>query len=402
MLKSREKLNERILLLISRLEERRPLYDELNEKYNIPISLTADICTNREDISGVNDFIAFALLDGLAPSETRKYFTEEEIKIFSQQKLAYEEFEPPLIFNDMVQVASDQWIGKISAQDLMRLKDAQIIKYNENTQRTMRRIIHGENRYYRIALNNKSVTEIKESLSNGSYIPDDITLNMPIESTEFTFSNGKITITEFDKLDILDGYHRYIAISRLITEDKNFDYPMELRLVSFSEEKAKQFIYQKDQKTKMRQIDSNSMNQYNPANIIVNQLNSEPSSNIQGMINRNGGQISFMELSAMIDYYWFRETGKVSRKDILSTKKEIQDKFNVLISSDLNWADHTFTTKELSAIIYCFYFYDEDYIEYINKLLPVLDNIPSELFGMSNGRVRRKLINEFKNILGKG
>lgn len=398
MLKSREKLNDRIVLLISRLEERRPLYDELNEKYNIPISLTADICTNREDISSVGDFIAFAMLDGLSQNEVKKYFTEEEIKVFSKQKLAHEEFELPLVFNDMVQVAPDQWIGKISARELMRLKDAQIIKYNENTQRTMRRIIHGEDRYYRIALNNKSVTEIKESLSNGSYIPDDITLNMPFESTEFAYSNGKITITELDMLDILDGYHRYIAISRLITEDKNFDYPMELRLVSFSEEKAKQFIYQKDQKTKMRQVDSNALNQYSPANIIVNQLNTEPSSNIQGMIGRNGGNINLTELSAMIDYYWFRGVGKVSRKDILVVKKEIQDKFNAFISSDLKWADHVFTVKEIAAIMYCFK-YEDDYLNSINKLFNVIDNMPSELFTLPNGKVRRKLINEFKNML---
>lgn len=400
MLKSREKLNERIMLLISRLEERRPLYEELNEKYNIPISLTADICTNREDISGVNDFIAFALLDGLSSNEVNKYFTEEEIKVFSKQKLEHEEFELPLIFQNMTQIAPDQWIGKITARELMRLKNAQVIKYNENTQRTMRRIIHGENRYYRIALNNKSVEEIKESLENGSYIPDDITLNMPIESTEFSFNGDKIIITELDKLDILDGYHRYIAISRLITSNKNFDYPMELRLVTFSEEKAKQFIYQKDQKTKMRQIDSNSMNQYSAANIIVNQLNSEPSSNIQGMINRNGGQISFMELSAMIDYYWFRGSGKVSRKEILMIKKELQDKFNAFIFSDLSWANHIFSVKEIAAIMYCFR-YEDKYIESINKLLPMLNEIPSELFGISNGKVRRKLINEFKNKLGE-
>lgn len=41
---------------------------------------------------------------------------------------------------------------------------------------------------------------------------------------------------------------------------------MEIRIVSFTEEKAKQFIYQKEQKTKMKQIDSAAMNQYSPAN----------------------------------------------------------------------------------------------------------------------------------------
>lgn len=397
MKQSREKLNERIRLLISRLKERRTLYDYLKETYNIPISLSADICAARTDISGESDFIAFAMLNGLAENEVKKYFTDAEIKTLKKQKLADDKFELPLIFEDMTQIAPDQWIGKITAKELMRLKDAQIIKYNENTQRTMKRVVHGENRYYKIMLNNKSVNEIKESFENGSYISDDITLNMP-ESTEFEYSKGKIIITELDKLDILDGYHRYIAISRIMMEDKNFDYPMELRLVSFPEEKAKQLIYQKDQKTKMRQVDSNSMNQYNPANIVVEQLNSDPSSNVQGMIGRNGGQINYTEFAAMIDYYWFREAKKPTRKNILMVKKEIQEKFNALISSNLEYADHNFTTKELHIITYCFK-NEEDYLSSISNLLNVADEIPSDLFSISNGKVRRKLINEFEKRL---
>lgn len=397
MKQDREKLNERIRLLISRLQERRSFYDYLKETYNIPISLSADICAARTDISGESDFIAFAMLNGLKSNEVKKYFTDSEIDTLSKQKLVDDKFELPLVFENMVQIASDQWIGKITARELMKLKDAQIIKYNENTQRTMRRIVHGENRYYKIMLNNKSVNEIKEAFENGSYISDDITLNMP-ESTEFEYNKGKIVISELDKLDILDGYHRYIAISRVMIEDSDFDYPMELRLVSFPEEKAKQLIYQKDQKTKMRQVDSNSMNQYNPANIVVDQLNSDPSSNIQGMINRNGGQINYTELAAMISYYWFRDAKKPSRKDILTIKKEIQDKFNNLISSNLEFADHTFTTKELHVITYCFK-NEKDYIKSINKLLNIVDEIPNDLFSISNGKVRRKLINEFSHKL---
>ena len=248
MKRSRDSLNERIMLLISKTDERRELYDSLEEQFRMPISLTADICAGRELISEQNDFVAFVMLTGLAPDEVKRYFTAEEIKSFSKEKFDKPEFELPLIFKNMIQIAPDQWIGKITAKELMALKDAQIIKYNENTQRTMRRVVRGESRYYKIALNEKSVREIKEALESGAYISDDITLNMPLETTEFTFNKNKITISELDKLDIIDGYHRYIAISRALIENKDFDYPMELRLVNFSEEKAKQLIYQKDQK----------------------------------------------------------------------------------------------------------------------------------------------------------
>ena len=203
MKRSRDTLNERIMLLISKTDERRELYDSLAEQFNMPISLAADICAGRELIAEQNDFVAFVMLYGLAPKEVNRYFTDEEIAIFSKEKFEHTGFELPLVFKNMVQIAPDQWIGRITAKELMALKDAQVIKYNENTQRTMRRVVRGESRYYKIALNEKSVKEIKDALESGAYISDDITLNMPQETTEFTFSKGKITISELDKLDII-------------------------------------------------------------------------------------------------------------------------------------------------------------------------------------------------------
>jgi hypothetical protein len=336
------------------------------------------------------------MLSGLASDEVGKYFTDDEIKMFSAEKFEKPEFELPLVFKNMVQISQDQWIGRITAKELMALKEAQVIKYNENTQRTMKRIVRGESRYYKIALNEKSVREIKEALESGIYISDDITLNMPVETTEFTYNKGNITISELDKLDIIDGYHRYIAISRAMLENEDFDYPMELRLVNYSEEKAKQLIYQKDQKTKMRQVDSAALNQYNPANIVIDQLNSDPGSNIQGMVARNGGKINQADLSAFINAFYF-PTGKATRKDILEVKKDLQQKFNSYISSDLNLVDHVFTLKETAIIIYCFKNVT-DYIDAIKYLMKNEDKIPANLFN-SSGKVRRKLVNEINALL---
>jgi hypothetical protein len=219
---------------------------------------------------------------------------------------------------------------------------------------------------------------------------------MPVETTEFTYNKGNITISELDKLDIIDGYHRYIAISRAMLENEDFDYPMELRLVNYSEEKAKQLIYQKDQKTKMRQVDSAALNQYNPANIVIDQLNSDPGSNIQGMVARNGGKINQADLSAFINAFYF-PTGKATRKDILEVKKDLQQKFNSYISSDLNLVDHVFTLKETAIIIYCFKNVT-DYIDAIKYLIENEDKIPANLFN-SSGKVRRKLVNEINALL---
>lgn len=96
---------------------------------------------------------------------------------------------------------------------------------------------------------------------------------------------------------------------------------MEIRIVSFTEEKAKQFIYQKDQKTKMKQIDSAAMNQYSPANTVVTNLNTNPGSNLRGMITKTG-RIDPAFLGAVIGSYYFGEKRKYSVKETLDMLKK--------------------------------------------------------------------------------
>lgn len=281
----------------------------------------------------------------------------------------------------------------------MDLKDAQVIRYNENTQRTLRRIVRGEDRYYRIYLNKKSISEIKQLMESGAYIPDDITLNMPVDTTEYTYANGKLTINELDKLDILDGYHRYISISQIMSMGNDFDYPMELRIVSFPEEKAKQFIFQKDQKTQMRAVDSKSMNQYDPSNIVIERLNTDPMSNIQKMIGRNKANIDYGYLGSMIRFYYFKKKMSYTMKYILEVEKEIRDKFNVFTGEKPDYLDHVFTKREIGILIYCFK-NRSDYIDAFNKLLESTSDIPISLFNVDPyGNVRVKLINTFEKIL---
>ena len=396
---SRSKLDEYIIKSLNKCSDTQKLFDSVEEKYNIPVDITSDIVAGRKDISEANDFIVFALLDVLNNRQLGKYFTDDEIKELGNLRYETKEFSLPLVFNNITQIAPDQWIGKITAKELMDLKDAQVIRYNENTQRTLRRIVRGEDRYYRIYLNKKSIYEIKQLMESGAYIPDDITLNMPVDTTEYTYANGKLTINELDKLDILDGYHRYISISQIMSMGNDFDYPMELRIVSFPEEKAKQFIFQKDQKTQMRAVDSKSMNQYDPSNIVIERLNTDPMSNIQKMIGRNKANIDYGYLGSMIRFYYFKKKMSYTMKYILEVEKEIRDKFNVFTGEKPDYLDHVFTKREIGILIYCFK-NRGDYIDAFNKLLESTSDIPISLFNVDPyGNVRVKLINTFEKIL---
>ena len=398
---SREKLNDALRILIYRLNERQTLYRTLEERYTIPISVTADICSNRTDISEASDFIAFAMMDVLNNKRLNSYFTDDEIKTFSSMKYeTQKKIEGKLVFENMIQVADDQWIGSISAKRLMELKEAQLIKYNENTQRTLTKVVKGDDRYYKISLNKIAVRQIKESFELGSYIPDDITFNVDVDPDEYNPKKKTLTFSPPKMMDIIDGYHRYIAISQELSENPDFDYPMEIRIVSFSEEKAKQFIYQKDQKTKMKKIKSDSMNRYSPGNQVVDALNTNSSSNIQGMINRNDGKIDYSFLSAVISAYYFSDKrNKYTKKQVIEVTNDLQKKFNTLTTDDMEWLDHNYTEKEIQAIIFCF---ANDVLDSksIHKMINGCSDMDGKYFSLTaNGHIKGNLKERMENNL---
>ena len=174
---------------------------------------------------------------------------------------------------------------------------------------------------------------------------------------------------------------------------------MIIQLVTFSEEKARQFIYQEDQKTKMKRIDSAAMNQYNPANTVVTKLNSDPNSNIRGMVVKNNGKIDPSLLSALISSYLFDNTRKATVKETLDVTNNLEEKFNQLTSENTEWLDHEFTQKELQVIMFCFVNGCSDN-ETIAKMIELSDTIDSNNYHLNkNMRVKRKLVNELTSRL---
>ena len=244
--------------------------------------------TFKRDIQEFTPFEIFCVVWFLDRKSLGKYFTPDEIENLSHEKIEISKAEFPIVFSNMVRVADDQWIGTITVKQLMEMKRSQMLNYDENEQRALRRVKRGEIEIFKPYVSNKNVSEIKESMMAGTYIPDPITLNMP-EGSEFSFSDGKLTASSLPKgmFNLDDGYHRYLAISQIYDFDKDFDYTMELRVVNFSNAKANSFIFQQDQKTPMRKIVSATYDTTSIPNKVISRLNEDSTSNIQGMVHRN-------------------------------------------------------------------------------------------------------------------
>ena len=419
MLQSKQKLEkyltERFHRIITDTEMCANIYSYANKTYNIPKDMVSDLVSMRIDISEASEFVLFIILDSVNVMARQVYhpveefYTEQEIKTYRNSQYKVDEIEFPIVFN-MIQVAHDQWIGNITSKELMKLRKAQLINYNENAQRMLQRIIKGEKEFFKIAVNKSAVNAIQESYINGRYIPNTLTLNIPLETEyDFKYDNEKkcLIIKNLEHFDITDGYHRYLALSQASYFDADFDYPMELRVVNFSEEKARQFIFQEDQKTKMRKIDSDAMDTYKAANIVAARMNESMRCNLHGMIGMNNtnqnSTIPLGDFTSIINYFYFRDkVGKETEKTkIMNVTKKLIDDFNTLTELEPEYLTKIYTFKLLIVIFTVFENINDnnrdkmpEIISYVHERLDRIDPLK---FNASS--IRKTLITDLVKLI---
>lgn len=328
-------------------------YMELLEKYNIPISMSSDIISQRKDISEYNTFILFALTDVISPKRVPIYFTPKEIELFSGSKYERSELEFPLKLH-LIRVNGDQYIGRTTANFLMQLREKQLINYNAETQRALKIILKGGTKMLRPFINSSAVKQIEQCFSDRIFIPNMITLNINSddERADYIYDDKEeiLTIKDVTGFDIIDGYHRFLGMSRNYDRDNNWDYEMMLQITTFPLGKARQMIFQENQKTKMREVDLSSYDQYDAGNIVANRLNSDPECNLCGEININDGLVNAGIFAQAISRLYFDK--KSGRKEALAVTKEIMLPINKFIESNTEFLDRPWKPYEILIVLY--------------------------------------------------
>lgn len=357
MLKDRNELEKKLLIYIndnSNSKQRQQWYIEIEEKYNIPISISSDIISGRKDMSEYNTFVLYCITSVIKNDEIKKYFTDNEIKMYSNEKYIIDKISFPIVL-DMLKVSDDQYIGASSVKFLMKLRAAQLINYNAETQRALEIITKGEQEIYRPYLNAKAVKEIKKAYEDGSFIPNTISLNISLddEKADYNFSDNKLTIKNITAFDIFDGYHRYVAMGQNYDANPDFDYPIELRITMFSVGRAKQFIYQEDQKTKMKKVTSKTYNQNDVSNIIINKINSDPNCYLHNNINNNNGIVNAGYVYNVLSAICINK--KFETKDIFQTVKKLVNNINTFLDVNNEYLEKKWSAYETYIIIFGLY-----------------------------------------------
>ena len=373
------------------------------------MDITADILVGRRNAKEFSPKILFGVISIISPAKIHDYFTAEEIQALSNTEIEIKEAQLPYVFKDIVQIADDQWVGRIDVKTLMDLRDRQMINYKENSQRVMRHLISGGVETLRIFVNKIAVKSIATLMKSGRYIPDDITLNMPLDDADgeskfrYDEKSHTLTVTQLpnNKFDILDGYHRYLGMSQVYNEDNTFDYPMEIRITNFPLSKAQQFVFQKDQKTKMKKVEADSYDQYSVANRIVSLINGDQLCYLQGRIGRGAENISSVDMAILLKRLIIPDDIKAENegKYIISVKQDLVKKFNALVEQKPELVDEKWSDAMLFSALYIFA-HDipvKEYGKAFDELLAEFSDI--KVFTTSKRAVNKKALSTADNII---
>lgn len=322
---------------------------ELKQKYDIPLSISANILSAQKYLDEYSEYILYCFCDIITPNLVKTYFVDREINYYGRQKYEIKTVKFPIVFN-VNPVTDQQWIGSFTMKELMEFRAAGLINYNINTQRTLAHIVKGNQDYYTVAINRINVEQIKGMVKRGEFIPNTITLNIQTDDpiADFEYKDGKLIVRSITAFDIIDGFHRYLAFGQIYDEEPDFDYPLEIRITNFGESKGKQFTYQEDQKTLMKKVDSDSLNQYNLYNMLVQRLNEDTLCDFHGLI-KTGRTISEGYLAVALKIYNISD-----RKEMIGLVKIIRDKLNRLTMIDPNLLEMEWQPWHIYTAVWCF------------------------------------------------
>lgn len=319
------------------------LLNEISElnytNHSIDYFITNRIISNRAGLKNITSLQLFCTIDSidkaLNENNLAKFYTPNEINNYIKYRDKISISFPLEIH--CIKINNEQYIGKCDVDFLIALRNSQLINYNKNAQRTLRRVAKGDSEYYEISINKTAVKRIQEAYKNGTFISNTITLNIPQDvESDFYYDEKEhiLIINSIEHFDITDGYHRYVAMCKEKDKNPNFNYDMELRLVNFSLDKTRQFIYQEDQKTKMAKSDSDSMNTTRLSNIITERLNADMRFLLKGCIDRNDSLINFAEFSDDLEYIFSLKKSKITNKELMQIEKNIRDNINYLAENN--------------------------------------------------------------------
>ena len=326
--------------------------DNLKTNHNLPKEIVLNVMYGHKSLADYNDVICYWITKEVQPALVDEFFSSREIKNFDKEQYVEADSVLPLKLNALP-LGDDQWLTVMSVQELMRLRQQSLLHYNADTQRALRVMVKGGDVIYEPYTNPKAVKQMSQLLADKMFIPNVITLNISEtdEFADFEYKNGILEITNISAFDMVDGYNRFKAFENVYDKDNSFDYMIGVMITNFSVDKARRFIHQEDQKTKMRRVDSHGFNQSDDYNILLERINGDTKCNLHGEINSGSGNIRFGIASFAMRIG--NKHAKLTKKQVVEYTKQFVDTLNEITEERTELLDRRWLDYEISTVFFC-------------------------------------------------
>lgn len=306
--------------------------DDIYEHYNAGINIPRLI---KKDFAEVNRNEALIFLEGCLIDVELKQASQTILDTCyedNQKKIEYfvSKDKPEILpykFDNVLQINSSQWVCALDLKSVVDLFTGQLIHYNPETQR-QQTIVRGSNNeiHSKITVNHKSVKEIEELIERGLFISNFITLNVNEDvDNDFVYdTEERCFVLKKGYFDIIDGFHRFLAMKQAYTNNPNINYITGVHIVSFPTDKAKRYIVQEDKKNKINKQYIKTLDGSDLINVLIDRLNETSYCATFGNIRNDGAFNRTLLYSAINKTY-----GKIeSRSDITKVVKELAPVIN--------------------------------------------------------------------------
>ena len=355
MLVSRDVLENKLDTIISSVYGNKKVVnafcDNMLQKHNVALGTSTGIIGRTIDVREVSKEMLFWITKELGnalqeDAETSylvhqlkldKFFTQIEIDSLSNAKMPneYNDKKFPIVFEKALKVNDDQYVTVKDVSFVKELRDKQIIRYNPRTQRELTRRKTKDGYRFLITIIKKAINQIMELMMKGKFISNAITLNINAdEPAEIEYDEDSMTLTVYlGTIDIIDGNHRYIAMTNVKDNNPDVQYNTIINITHFNEDKAKRYIVQEDKRNPIAKSKIKSLDVDNVGSNIVNNLNDSSRSHLKDMIGTTrGSMIHFGLLVDLINYNFKINTPQ----EVIKAKKYTVDVFNALIEDDMS------------------------------------------------------------------
>ena len=332
------------------------------KRFQIPFLRTQTIIKLDASTAELRDPEIFWVLDSIrsvvkgAKIDIEGFFTDIEIEQYSSMKYGENKVNFPIAI-PCLQVSENQWIGTVKASTLVLWRGTgSLLRYNKEIQRRVKTVVRGDLTYETVSLNNKSVNAMVKLFQDRKFIPNVVTLNIDDSSkADFYYDEETkaLVINAIDHFDLTDGYHRLVALVKVIEQNPAFDYAMELRITNFTQTIASQFIWQEEQRTVMPKRDINSYNLDDISNRITKRVNESSECNLAGSIIR-GGVVDFSAFADMVsECYITGKSANEKKAAIVTVPKDLISGINAITEAYPELLTRKISVMEIRMMVYC-------------------------------------------------